>query len=80
MGLRTLFGYAPVLQIGLETHKPIVARTQVSVDRIVILLADSIEFVIVTACTCDRHPQKRLAENIDHIVESIRLVFASIDR
>ena len=36
--------------------------------------------MIVAACTRDGNAQKCLAENIDHVVESIRLVLAGIDR
>ena len=36
--------------------------------------------MIVAACTGDGNAQKCLAEYIDHVVESIRLVLAGVDR
>ena len=44
------------------------------------ILRDRVELVVVTAGTRHSETKKRLAKNVDHVVESIGFIFANVDR
>ena len=62
-------------------HRLLTARAlQIAAERVVIRLADRIKLVIVASRAGDRQAKKRLAENVDLIVQPIALMLADIDR
>ena len=73
-------GHVAVVIDRLVTNQPEPAALEESRERVVVLLRNRVELVVVTPRTANRQCQEGLAEDIDHVVVSIGLILSHVDR